>query len=360
MRNQNPEQHYLDLNMKVSCVIRGNFAFVLAFSMFFIGPLSMVFAAEGHYKRNFEWYYKGKKQRISLLLSSATYDHYKGKPRTWHYGHYTTEDPGHEVIHPIAVAFKKAADEQGLDEWGTINYLVSFVQSIQYEKDEGEYPRYPIETLVDGEGDCEDTAILLGAILDDMKYDCVLLSPPGHMALGVSVAGYKGKYYPYNGKKYYYIETTGSNWEIGEIPEVYSGAASVFEFERPAGKRNPVAFADKLPDTDSPGEMYIAFYRSEEGKSGVYGRKKAYRYAVRLEGDADLLDEVKEVKYQRVHRTFQEYKSRTWITKNSRHDNFKSEWTGWAHAPIKVKVVFRDGDVRNYLIEQAPKVASLP
>ena len=49
-----------------------------------------------------------------------------------------------------------------------------------------EYPRYPIETLVDNEGDCEDTAILTASLLNLMGYDAVLLDVPEHMAVGIS------------------------------------------------------------------------------------------------------------------------------------------------------------------------------
>jgi hypothetical protein len=55
-----------------------------------------------------------------------------------------------------------------------------------------EYPRYPIETLVDKGGDCEDTAILAASIIRGMGYGVVLLvfpktaDSPGHCAVGVA------------------------------------------------------------------------------------------------------------------------------------------------------------------------------
>ena len=83
-----------------------------------------------------------------------------------------------------------------------------------------EYPRYPLETLFDRGGDCEDTSILVAALLDRMGYDiCLLiLSKANHCAVGVSLDGVTGSYYNHDGKKYYYLETTGEGWEIGDIP----------------------------------------------------------------------------------------------------------------------------------------------
>lgn len=54
-------------------------------------------------------------------------------------------------------------------------------------KRKGEYPKYPVETLVEG-GDCEDKSILLAAILRAMGYRTALLvfsGNPGHIAVGV-------------------------------------------------------------------------------------------------------------------------------------------------------------------------------
>jgi hypothetical protein len=94
-----------------------------------------------------------------------------------------------------------------------------------------EYPRYPVETLFDRGGDCEDTSILTAAILDRMGYDVALLEllDRQHMAVGLSIGTITfsyghGWHYEYNGKKYYYIETTGENWEIGEMPADYTTA----------------------------------------------------------------------------------------------------------------------------------------
>lgn len=85
----------------------------------------------------------------------------------------------------------------------------------RYAGEEVEYPKYPLETLVDGKGDCEDSSILAAALLNQMDYDVVLLYYPSHLAVGVQMENfspyyvdYTPKYYDFQGKRYYYVETT--------------------------------------------------------------------------------------------------------------------------------------------------------
>jgi hypothetical protein len=53
-----------------------------------------------------------------------------------------------------------------------------------------------------------------------MGYDVALIALPRHMAVGVNISAY-GSYYEYGSKKYFYLETTGDGWKIGEIPVEY-------------------------------------------------------------------------------------------------------------------------------------------
>ncbi len=93
-----------------------------------------------------------------------------------------------------------------------------FVQTIEYAPDSvskgvDEYVRYPIETLSDGMGDCEDKTILLAAIFEEAHIDYVLFSLPDHLALGAKI----------DGGDYKYLETTYPSWEIGQIPAQFNG-----------------------------------------------------------------------------------------------------------------------------------------
>ena len=71
-------------------------------------------------------------------------------------------------------------------------FIVAFVQHLPYTVDDvttgfDEYPRFPYETLYDNGGDCEDTSILVSAMLHELRYEVALLHFPGHMAVGVGV-----------------------------------------------------------------------------------------------------------------------------------------------------------------------------
>lgn len=105
---------------------------------------------------------------------------------------------------------------------------IDFVQRLPYVTDDvskgyDDYPKLVQELVVEGEGDCEDTAILLSAILEaePFEYDMVLIELPGHMAAGIYGKDLPGYYYEQDGRKYYYIETTGEGWGIGDKPEQY-------------------------------------------------------------------------------------------------------------------------------------------
>ena len=76
----------------------------------------------------------------------------------------------------------------------------------------------------------EDTAILAADLIRHLGYDAVLIifsgtpQSPGHCAVGVKGDdSINGSYYNYNNNKYYYLETTGSGWELGEMPDDYQG-----------------------------------------------------------------------------------------------------------------------------------------
>ena len=86
-----------------------------------------------------------------------------------------------------------------------------------------EYPKFPVETLAEGWGDCEDSSILYAALMRAAGYDVILLELPRHMAVGVALSKpILGSFVVYKGKMYFYAETTGSGWLIGMTPKAYA------------------------------------------------------------------------------------------------------------------------------------------
>jgi hypothetical protein len=70
----------------------------------------------------------------------------------------------------------------------------------------------------------------LASIIDKMGYGVVLIILPNHAGVGVKGGdNLYGTYWEYKGSKYYYVETTGENWGIGELPDEYENtAASIY------------------------------------------------------------------------------------------------------------------------------------
>jgi hypothetical protein len=112
-----------------------------------------------------------------------------------------------------------------------INFIASLVQGIDYKEDDPEnktyeYPRYPLETLKEKRGDCEDKAILTAALLESLGYNVSLIRLPQHMAVGVylneTIVGYS-----YYIDQYYFLETTALSMPLGKIPPEYQGLSNV-------------------------------------------------------------------------------------------------------------------------------------
>jgi len=132
--------------------------------------------------------------------------------------------PDDAVIMKIMAGLKQLAYKAGLDTYGTLSLILAFVQSIPYEYDLDQfgiddYWQYPVETLYHYAGDCEDTAFLYVSLVEAYGTDTVLLVYSNHVAAGVDSDDAYGTYYTHDGVRYYYCETTGEGWDIGEMPE---------------------------------------------------------------------------------------------------------------------------------------------
>jgi predicted transglutaminase-like cysteine proteinase len=217
-----------------------------------------------YYDRYYTWTYKGSKWTHTSSISKSLYEYYKEQPHNLQsdFAQYALSDYDRKTITAIVDSFESAGAKSGYSEYDNVMNVVCFVQSLPYTSDKvttgyDEYPRYPIETLVDNGGDCEDTAILTAALLNEMGFGVVLVNLPGHMAVGVKCTNdYPGSYYEYNGARYYYLETTGDNWEIGQIPEEYTNSKATIlpMIQKP---EIDISFTSNLTSYDSA----YAYYR---------------------------------------------------------------------------------------------------
>lgn len=182
--------------------------------------------------RHYEWEFDGRTWEWDMMIPASEYLNYSTLPRTYDYASYMTDD--NSYIESLAQALNGLADDEGWSSFQLVSFTLSFVQSLEYTEDDvttgyDEYPRYPVETLVDEGGDCEDSSVLFASLIqaDPINIDAVLLilpaDAPEHMAAGVAGGnGIHGVYYEYDGRNYYYCETTGEGWMLGDIPPQYT------------------------------------------------------------------------------------------------------------------------------------------
>jgi len=170
----------------------------------------------------FKFSHAFKEYRIVTNLDYQEYIKKSQIKRQWHgYEYVTFTDDIIEIA--IQLGEIAIADKQPVDA-----VVMSFVQYLPYESDNikygGDYPKYPIETLVDGGGDCEDTSYLAVSLLRALGVNSVLLNPYGHMAVGTQKEIWNGgMYVTYNGIEYSYYEPTMIGWHKGMIPDDYKG-----------------------------------------------------------------------------------------------------------------------------------------
>lgn len=198
---------------------------------------------------SYEWEYREGSGRDAVIhpfnlvvnIPTELYTYYSGLERVPvpDYSVYITHSEDDAFLQTVADSLSDLAEQKGFDSEETVNFIASFVQdpdSIAYalEGDEGEYPKYPVETLNDKDGDCEDSTILLGALFELVGYDVVIVSFPaqgddaGHVGLGIA-GNFGGSFYNYEGKKYHYLETTDL-WTVGDLPEDYVNSdATLYE-----------------------------------------------------------------------------------------------------------------------------------
>jgi predicted transglutaminase-like cysteine proteinase len=143
----------------------------------------------------------------------------------------------------LANQIKAACSLKNFTTFHVVSSVMALQQSFKYVYDMDskgfeEYIRYPLETLVDKEGDCDCHSICSAALLYSMGYHVVLLrimlpEGDGHLALAVEGAeGIPGNFFELSGKKYYYCEVTPSDnntmkFKVGEMPEMLGANITV-------------------------------------------------------------------------------------------------------------------------------------
>lgn len=186
--------------------------------------------------RIYRWEFNKIQWEWELEVPELLYDYFKKMPRkdTKDYSIYITNPFDNIYIDKMVSEIGRVAKLYGLSERDKVEFAAAFVQSVPYSLDSettaySDYPRYPIETLWEMTGDCEDKSILLASLLGNMGVRTALIHFPktdltaGHYGIGISgIQGAYGTRWEHNGVRYYYLETIMSGMRIGAIPGIWA------------------------------------------------------------------------------------------------------------------------------------------
>lgn len=248
---------------------------------------------DGAHPRRYEWSAVGGNWWYEMDFPRALSEYYTERySRSREYDMYITDAYGTPYITGLANEFEAMASRNGLSERETANLVIRFVQQMRYTRDDvrtgfDQYAQYPVENLIERGGDCEDSAILLSAILSEMGYGCVLLhmpdvEPEAHMAMGIKGdPSITGSYYEYNGERYYYIEGT-DEFAVGEMPN-WGGSTSakiipvrqsyptlVYGYGTELGESGNVTVSVEIANQGQTGARNATFHAAFEDENEVF------------------------------------------------------------------------------------------
>ncbi len=178
----------------------------------------------GTVSRSYVWEYHGKPQSCQLEIPLDLYAYYRSQPRMG----WTNRDYDAYVLDPLDDPYLETVAEEVLgggfgDTHAALENALFFVQNcIRYVYDPlwFEYPRYPVETLLEESGDCEDTAILYASLVRTLGRGALMVAVDtdgngiaDHMVAWVPVepafvdAHPERSFWTYEGRVYAFAET---------------------------------------------------------------------------------------------------------------------------------------------------------
>lgn len=209
------------------------------------------FTVKTEYNNTYRWTYDGQNFSYEITVESSYYSKATGsaidRSGSISVERYTTASGEEVAVKDYIVvdehiqALADSLKTQYVQAFGAeptkeqyVKFAAVFVNDcIEYDYDEAksgrEYWRYPLQTLIEKTGDCEDTSILLAAILDAAGYDSGIILLPGHAMCAVTEDGIPDMTYP-NKKhsdvyslNFYPVETTAILNEniIGYMGDTY-------------------------------------------------------------------------------------------------------------------------------------------
>jgi len=190
-----------------------------------------------------------------------------------------------EVYDSLTDEFRRVRTEMNLDDDEYCELISTFVQSVPYKTDNLlVMPRYPIETVVDGYGDCDDKSMLLAGLLAHENYNVSLLyfGEDNHMTCGIAADGYS-----YGNTGYALIESTNTSF-IGVIkPVLADGTALCAEPDVLRVGNGTLTYGA----CDQTKALYDAAYSARDQTEAT--QPEIQREAAKLSGDLEEVDSLR-------------------------------------------------------------------
>jgi hypothetical protein len=135
------------------------------------------------------------------------------------------QDPAQDSLYTVILAeADKIRLQQKLSDDEYLEFIAVYIQSLRYQTREQNPVKFPVETVVDRAGDCDDKSLLLAGLLSREGYPVALLlfGPESHMAVGVGSDDYR-----YKNTGYAFVETTNYSF-IGVPTDKLGGNLSLY------------------------------------------------------------------------------------------------------------------------------------
>ncbi|MEM2045315.1 MAG: hypothetical protein QXO20_03960 [Candidatus Bathyarchaeia archaeon] len=227
--------------------------------------------------------------KLYVSVAPSLYYYFRGRSHVtrtiWDYVSFVTP----EAVEPIAKELQKISNS---DE-NFVNIVLKVIRQIPYSKSG---PKYPVETIVEHNGDCGALSILAASIIKAGGIDVALLyyesGDSGHMALGVSLprdpinyrSHFTPKFYEYHGKRYWVAECAGySDWRVGEEPPSLNGV-KVTVIPINGGCLSPASISASLNTPLERSSITVNIYRSTFNISSDAYRLSDYAYNIKVYG----------------------------------------------------------------------------
>ena len=169
--------------------------------------------------------------RLTVSVTSSLYEYYRSKDHnlySYDFAKFVTPN----TLKPIADDLWNIYSD-GED---FANGVLMIVHQIPYV--ESGPQKYPVETIVENEGDCDLFSLIVASVMKAGGLDVVLLlyETQSHMSVGVHLSDEPNDarsalyHYTHDGKRYYVAECTGDDWRngwrVGECPDTLRGASA--------------------------------------------------------------------------------------------------------------------------------------